>query len=578
MNELCGKLIKYKVYNPTIRKIYDKYLLNELSALYPEINSNEAAALHLLNLKTKPTCISCSGEVVFTTIGNLSKSTSDRITIYGGWKLFCSTKCSRSSSYVVNKRKATTLERYGKESWSQTDEAKLTTTQPWSEEKKKTYKEKMTLTSLENCGYTHHSKSENSKHKKKETNLELYGVENTFQRVDLVQQGHISNYGMHYNKTDEGRKRLSDNNAMRNSDVAYTSFLKRRQNMYSDNLEFMNVLDTHDKTVFKDYINSLGLENRYEIANALKISNSFLNNLFRRNDMRDCYLYKSNRNSIGQAEVLDYIKSIYQAEVIISDRTILKPKEIDIYIPEFNLAIEYNGIYYHSEIDGGKDSSYHVGKTNGCESKGIQLLHIFESEWQDSVKQTIWKSIISNKLKCNSEKYYARKCTIEQISSGVSREFLDNNHLSGFCGAEVHLGMYYNEKLISVLSYGKSRFKEDEYEIIRFASLMNSNVVGALGKFMKLLPDDIITYADRRISSILNSGYSNFFEKVEILHPNWYGYSKKDYELKHRLSYQKHILKTLFDYDETLNAFDNMVNNGYDRIWDSGNIKFSKKK
>ena len=109
----------------------------------------------------------------------------------------------------------------------------------------------------------------------------------------------------------------------------------------------------------------------------------------------------------------------YFSEILTGNRVILDGKEIDIYIPEIKLGIEFNGLYWHSE-EGGKDSKYHLNKTELCESNGIKLIHIFEDEWL--YKKNIVKSRLKNILGLTENKIYARKCEIKEISSRDSKE------------------------------------------------------------------------------------------------------------------------------------------------------------
>ena len=125
-----------------------------------------------------------------------------------------------------------------------------------------------------------------------------------------------------------------------------------------------------------------------------------------------------------------------------------------------------------------------------------------------------------------------------------------------------------------MISFGKSRFKANEWEVIRFASLLNTTVIGGYSKLLKCFDGELVSFANRRFSTIL---VPNKCMKLDsISGPSWKGYKRNENELKHRLCFTKQKLKTMFDYDEELTAFDNMLANGYDRIWDSGHIKYRR--
>lgn len=560
-----------------LKSIKDEKLIKYLDSIFPNIQYTSKnytrkvkAMMVILDLEDEPKCIVCESNVELLP-SEYKFSPQERKSKFFSWKPYCSQKCAHSSKLVVEKRKLTTKERYGAESWAQSTEGKIELSKPWEQDKKDKYNESYKKTSLFKYGVEHYSKTEEYLKKREETTLENFGVKNAFQLVEKIKSTNLSRYGVeYYQQSAEGKEKLSKNNGMKNPDTMSKSRMSRMLSTIKDDILRYCIIND-DKIKLVEYLDSLNCNNRYELSKAIQLSNSYLNSILRRFDMRELYLGKSNTNP--EIEIFNFIKSIYSGEVIMNNRTILPGgRELDIFLPDLNLAIEYNGLYWHSEGRFGKDATYHLGKTNDCENLGIQLLHIFENEWQDHIKRDIWKSIIRNKLKLSENRYYARKCTIKEIESSVSREFLERTHLSGFVGASIHLGMYHNDELVSVLSYGKSRF-EDKLEIIRYASKLNSNIIGGFGKFYKLLPNDIITYADRRYSSSMNSVYGKFFNSSSKTTPNWFGFSS-DFELKSRWAFQKHIISKDPRYIDGLPILDNLINIGYDRIWDCGNLKF----
>ena len=135
--------------------------------------------------------------------------------------------------------------------------------------------------------------------------------------------------------------------------------------------------------------------------------------------------------SIGEREVLKYIRTIIEEEhiIIANDRRTIS-KELDIYTPEISIAIEFNGIYWHTEKHG-KGRKYHYNKWKECKDKGIQLITIWEDEWRD--KQDIAKSMLAHKLGASQDKrVYARKTKIVSLNSSIARKFLEEHHIQGF--------------------------------------------------------------------------------------------------------------------------------------------------
>jgi hypothetical protein len=252
-------------------------------------------------------------------------------------------------------------------------------------------------------------------------------------------------------------------------------------------------------------------------------------------------------------------------------------KELDIYIQSHNLAIEFNGIYWHSEAMG-KCRSYHLNKTNECSGKNIQLLHIFENEWDNITKQEIWKSIINTKLNICNSKIFARKCTINEVDNKTAKQFLLNNHLQGHIPSSINIGLYYENELVSLMTFGKSRYnKSYQYELIRFCNKINTLVIGGASKIFKYFisnytPLSLISYADLRYST--GAIYEKLgFTKLKSSTPNYFYFHKNNkLKLMSRLQFQKHKLQgKLETFDTELSEYQNMLNNGYDRIWDCGN-------
>jgi len=571
------RLLEYRHDNPNNRNknINDSQLKQDLldHPEFPDLPINEKAAAIILG--KIPTC-ECGNTVKY--VGKIKTGING--TSFGGWAEFCSTKCARSSSKTVSKRKQTILDRYGVDSWAKSDLAKETSTLLWSDDKKHRYNERTRQTSLDRYGVDHYSKTQEYIDKRTATTLEQTGglYTNHFQNVVKIKQINNKKYGFdYYTQSPEGRLSLSVNNAMRVPEIALKSLLSRRSKKFSQ--VFYDVLLSDDSITFKSFIDDLvmvnGYNHRHQIANHLTISYSYLNNLMRKYGMNNDYLSLGTSKSYKEQEVVDFISSL-GVSIKRGDRTILNGKEIDILIESHKLGIEFDGIRYHSVYTGNKDKTYHVDKTDLAEQNGYQLLHIFENEWDDVTKREIWKSIIKSRLGLSDKKIPARKCVVREISSIDAREFFDANHLSGFVGASNHIGLFFNGELVSAISFGQSRFDKSETELYRFASTVNTQVVGGLSKLLKHIPsENLISFADRRISGV-DSVYSKFFKNRKTLPPAWWGFKVGTTDLRHRLSYTKQRFADMIDdkYDNNLSSLDNMFNNGYDVIYDCGNYKF----
>jgi hypothetical protein len=238
-------------------------------------------------------------------------------------------------------------------------------------------------------------------------------------------------------------------------------------------------------------------------------------------------------------------------------------------------------MYFHSE-NNGKGREYHLHKTTECEKQNIQLIHIFEDEWV--YKNDIIKSKLRHLLKINKTKIYARNCIIKDVNNKEKNQFLNENHLQGEDKSKIKLGLYYNNELVSLITFGKYRkitgnkHEENKYELIRYASKLNVNVVGGFSKLLKnfiknYTPLEITSYADRRYS-VGNLYKLNNFKFIHNTPPN-YWYMKYYKNREHRYKYRKSELHKILEiYEPNKSEWDNMKLNKYDRIWDCGSKKY----
>ncbi len=244
--------------------------------------------------------------------------------------------------------------------------------------------------------------------------------------------------------------------------------------------------------------------------------------------------------------------------------------ELDFYLPEYNLAIEANGIYWHSDVNDNDQNKFrHNLKLQLCEDKNIQLLQIFEDEWMN--KKDIWKNLIFSKCGIFKKRLYARKCIVKEINNNETNIFLEENHLQGSYSGK-NLGLYHNDELISLITYGQSRFENDVIELYRFATKLNTQVVGGFGKLIKTANVPMVTFADRRYSN--GKTYEKFGNFIGVSEPN-YWYVKNKNKLP-RYKAMKHKLPKLLgeNFDPNLTEKENMFKNGWRILYDCGNLKY----
>lgn len=293
-------------------------------------------------------------------------------------------------------------------------------------------------------------------------------------------------------------------------------------------------------------------------------------------------------SSLEQKELYDFLLKNENKEIQYNNRKALgNGKELDIYIPDKNIAIEYTGLYWHSDKRISKN--YHLDKLKQSEKKGIRLITIFEDEWLEK-RNIVEKKLLSIlKLNDNLKKIFARKCIIKEISIEEKNNFLNNNHIQGEDNSNIKLGLFYENKLISVMTFSKARAgighnlnKDGYYELSRFANDINYIVIGSFGKLLSYFeknykPKYLISYADLRWSDRNNNIYlKNNFKLKCTNKPNyWYCLGNIRY---HRYSFRKTMIKERFPeiYDKALTEFQMMDKTKYNRVWDCGTLAYYK--
>lgn len=259
---------------------------------------------------------------------------------------------------------------------------------------------------------------------------------------------------------------------------------------------------------------------------------------------------------------------------IIRDWELLGNREIDIYIPSHHLAIEINGLYWHSwhpNTNKIENRKRHIEKTLDLIDKGIQLIHVTDYDWHKNTE--IIKSIIMSKLGLTT-KIYARHCQLKTVTSQEQKKFLNENHLQGYIKSKFALGLYYDGELVQMASFGKPRFdRKYNLELLRFCSTKNITVTGGLSKLLfhtkTLNKGSIITYCDSSRSQA--NGYTSVgFKMIRTTDPGYF-WTDGNGIISRYMCQRKHLQCWLKSYDSNLSESENMFAAGYRRYWDCGN-------
>lgn len=208
-----------------------------------------------------------------------------------------------------------------------------------------------------------------------------------------------------------------------------------------------------------------------------------------------------------QLDVVGYVRSLGFAPVV-STRNVIPPYELDIWIPEKNVAIEYHGLYWHSGgKDGVVDKRRHRQKFIECKNKNIRLFQFFSDEWNYS--QDICKSMISHSLGVTQVKLNARDCVLKQLTVKQTKPFLKENHIAGAVLAKYHVGLVhpkYGLVQVATIRVPVQKKWGSVIELARMASCVGIIVRGGASKLLKHIVSwskqngykGLLSYAEQR--------------------------------------------------------------------------------
>jgi hypothetical protein len=467
------------------------------------------------------------------------------------------------SNAVRNKFKSTMLDRYGVEWAQQSKEISNKSVDTFFNNPNKSEIIRKRSLSLVNK-----SDSEKVKINAKKINtiIDNWGSVDLFYKniVNKTRERALLNYGVHHHLSHDYiiKKRID-------------KYKQTITNKIVDNLP--SNVEYIDRKMNKTNSDSLITLKCNECKSVFDISRQYLKFRINSNDkiciICNPILYGKSKMEL---DVLNFIKTHYNGDVLTNIKNIIGC-ELDIYLPDIKLAFEFNGLYWHSDIH--KDNKYHQNKTKECSEFSISLMHIWEDDWL--YKQDIVKSIILNKLG-KSKRIFARKCKVIEITDNkIVRNFLDKNHIQGFVGSKIRLGLFYNNELVSLMTFGSLRkslgqsSKEGSYELLRFCNLLNTSVIGGASKLFKYFiknynVKEIISYSDN------SRGIGNLYKQLgfKFQHetdPNYYWIV--DGLRKHRFNFRKDKLVSL-GYDKNKTEVEIMNGLGYNRIFDCGSKKW----
>ena len=594
--EINNNSIYYRYSEKGIKE--KNYKLWEIISIYSkeDIPFKEKFYLYENSLELKPKCY-CGNDVKFLNMNN-------------GFRRFCSIRCTSNNDDIKNKKKLTNIEKYGvdnpskskliKEKVKETNNIKFGVDYPLQSadvlnksknifiekygvdnpSKIREVREKAENTMMERFGSKHAMRSEQIKSDLKVFFIEKYGVDNPSKIREIREKAEstmIERFGVRSAlQNTELLNKLKTTNLLKYGSKSFTS-----TEMYK-NIMIKYIFDKNSKMVNDDRYIMIKSDITEYLIKCNKCNSEFIiqRQLWRnriKNNEDICLVCNPifNGVSIGEKNIVSYIKEIYNGEIIENFR--YDRKEIDIYLPELKIGFEYNGLYWHSELN--KNKNYHYDKLLFFNNLGINLIQVWEDDWK--YKQDIIKSMINNKI-LKSERIFARKCEIKEIvDNKLIRDFLEENHIQGFVGSNIKLGLFFNNELVSLMTFGNLRkslgqvSKKGVYELLRFCNKINISVIGGASKLFKFFiknykVEEVISYSLNSYSD--GNLYKNIGFNLENNTDINYFWCKNGIKY-HRFNFRKDKL-VKEGYDVTKTESEIMYERGYFKVFDCGSKKW----
>lgn len=417
----------------------------------------------------------------------------------------------------------------------------------------KASKSKAIETSLQNWGVEHHLKDKEQQEKIKKSNTERWGVEYPLQ-------------------VEQFRDKMKRTRAIKQQEINSTTKTTVLERYGVSGVSQIQLSDTAKNILFNEenFKQYVANKERRAVCNELDIAPHTLYLYAKKYAATELFAHPLRSNlELKISSWLDNAGIKY----ISNCRTVLNRRELDFWCEDQRIAIECGGLYWHSENSAGRTRNYHHGKFAECTAAGIQLITIYEDEWKN--KNTIVQTILSRTFNIPTSSIGARQCTIVEPSRTTVNEFLDRHHLQGTCQYKVAIGLQYDGKLVSLMTFGKSRFNSaNAWELLRYCS--STAVTGGSSKLLTYFekthcPTTLISYSDNRWFN------GNMYLKLGF-HQNktTIGYQYTDYKNRYnRQQFQKHKLVQA-GHSATQTEWEIMQTLKYDRIWDCGQICWVK--
>jgi hypothetical protein len=504
-------------------------IMKIITPIMDQFNITIAAAVYCYLNNVTPICENCNTK---------------KFTWFNKGFAYCGkrNKCKCHFNDAPNKSKLTNIFRYGVPSYAQTTE----------------YIKKTKTTNFKKFGVEQASWSSIIRNKARQTCLIKYGTEYPI-KLAVFQEKLKSTKLKNHSNTNFNNRAKYIKTVQKKYGVKNSSYINKTK-------EQLQIL--LNKETFIKFITGKTIQ---YAAGELHVDPNTINKY---TEIYDCKkLLIDSTYSKWELIISEYLKKL-NVQVICNSKKIIPPYELDFYLPDFNVAIELNGNYWHSESMG-KGPDYHFLKWKMCKERGINLFQYFEDELIQSID--LIKAKIRYIIHAPVNVIGARKIIILPISYNEESTFLETYHIQGSSKARNEsVGAFYDNKLVGVISW---LTRTSYLEITRFATDTSASYPGLFSKLLTYIirklnyHGRIISFSDNRHSTG-NLYKAAGFTNVAILKAAyWY---TKDYILReNRQNYMKTKIAKKFNIDVKNNTeAELMVSLGYDRIWDAGKIKW----
>lgn len=480
---------------------------------------------------------------------------------------------------IRDRAKCTNLERYGVDSPLQNPEIL----------------HKAQQTNLEKYGAVTSLLNEEVQSRARQTNIEKYGTDNIFKTdfgQELARAGVRSKFGVdNVSRLPETRAKIADTCRKRYGSNSWKSspdgiqFAMQDPSKYGTYSAFVQ---DPQSFILNNFDHSPSI---WELVECTGVTATTVGDKVREANCQHLVTYKK---STMEQEVVKYLKQLDpDLEMERCKRDLIRPYEVDIYLPQHRVAIECNPTYTHNSSfgtcwgDAPKSRTYHAMKTKLCESQGVQLIHIFGYEWNNH--RSVVLSRLCNVIGRNQTIYYARKLEVKAVSVEDSKSFLNGNHLQGYTSSAIRIGLYDGTDLISLMTFSRPRgslghstkYGEKTWELTRFCTKLYTNCVGAASRLFahfirQYSPNMVVSFSN--VSNTRGKLYSilGFCKEGEV-QPGYVWVSLRDDTYLSRVACQKQNLPTLFHEDIDIEHHTEkqiMEAHGYARVWNSGLLKW----